>query len=1002
MNITGLTLATNNCTKELVLTNSTDDKMNLDIIDDSGQALGDGDEWCRVSFLANTSASSTSTYYIYYDYASASENGEEIELYYSDFEDETVDAFPSTWTQRDDTALVKDTDPPSWGGSKYVQVYTGSGGNSLQYDYVSFTTQTKNFTIQWSMKKVISKDEDFLQIMESYDDIDNEERYYFRHTDSSWKYYNGVGYADIGTLSTGTWYNLTSVFYDLDSKRYYIDKTDEGTGEGILGSVSDYSYFAPTVMDEGKLYIDDVLITKGVIYQDNPSTYSLGSEEAESASEPTNITLLINGTDADGVGTYGDHFNISAFINVTGLHVELYKNGTLINNGTDSVENTTDTDWFANATYNITAYYPGNDTYSSSSRTKYMRVSKASTTIHLALNGTEGDATYTYNASVNATGWSSLGTLTLKRNGTSVGNPYEAVLAARDYNFTLSMSHQNYSAPQVERFLTIERGSGNNQLTASPSWSVAENTEVTVTAHANVSYTLYRDGVAVSSPYTATLAFGTYNFTSHLADDENYTSATTTKWLTVASGGFGCTDTNTSAFSLQLAGSRLLTLNFTELVSLDHVRADLSDVWINSTNVTIYRNQTGSEYYFVVNASNMTAFTVHFGNYLGGHSYSNTTNSTGLLVNMTPVSGYSETNPYYVLTFLEETTGVQQLPPNSSRTLTLYCSNGASSFTLNDSKILVASFETLTEIKTRISYSPTEIYFRNRIVSSDVEYMNYYLIDANENQVAQMQISISDTTSSFGAGDMVKIKKQLEGTLQTMTEGYLDAESKIIVYLINADKYQVYIDNGDEERNIGYLYVDPTDLTKTIVITSGLSGVNLDASHVGFQLNMTGSTIYFIYVDNASLTNNVTFRVYNYTDGSLLYSASSTNHSMIKFTYIVSDENETYRVLVNIDREGYTKTELGNIFTGAVAAITTVSPAFAEIPSSYLLAASLGLIMVIPMLFGGTMGAAAGVVMVFVAALLAYWGFLSISVFVLVLAGIFAIFNALTKRRVES
>ena len=97
---------------------------------------------------------------------------------------------------------------------------------------------------------------------------------------------------------------------------------------------------------------------------------------------------------------------------------------------------------------------------------------------------------------------------------------------------------------------------------------------------------------------------------------------------------------------------------------------------------------------------------------------------------------------------------------------------------------------------------------------------------------------------------------------------------------------------------------------------------------------------------------------------------------------------------------GYTNINIANFFVGFISAITQRSPMIAEIPSSYFLIGSLGLILMIPMLFGGIFGAAAGVIMVLMAGLLAYWGLFEIGIVFLIIAGVFAVFNALTKRRV--
>jgi len=380
-------------------------------------------------------------------------------------------------------------------------------------------------------------------------------------------------------------------------------------------------------------------------------------------------------------------------------------------------------------------------------------------------------------------------------------------------------------------------------------------------------------------------------------------------------------------------------------------------------------------------------------------SWANITNDTGVVTAFTPMTGYSELNPYYVLDFYEEATNVAQVPPGANRTLSLFCSGGVSSFSFNQSRMLIAASVQLDEIKATVSYSATEVYYRNLIARSTVEYRNYYLVDANINQVAQLQLTVFDTTGTYQAGDIIKIKKQIEGSLATITEGYIDAEMKIIVYLINADRYQIYIDDGTTERNIGYLYIDPTDLTKTIVINQGITEINYGANNVSASFNMTGSTITFEYFDAAARTTNVSFWVYNSAE-TLLYYANSLNHSSVSFAYVTADGNATYRVAAHATRTGFSELTMERLLSGLNQLLTGGDKldAGVKVPATYMLALGLGLVCLVPMLFGGVFGAAAGVIAVFIAALLVYWGFLHLSVGLLIMLGIFALFNAMRRR----
>lgn len=715
-----------------------------------------------------------------------------------------------------------------------------------------------------------------------------------------------------------------------------------------------------------------------------PASGTLGAEQAASGMLPTNVTLYLNNSNGNQTLTYGDISNITGRVDIVGLNVVLYRNGTLINNQTTQAENITDINWFVNATYNITAYTAGNASYNPSSDTLYIFVNRALTTINVSINGTQANQTYGYCSYSNATAWKNVanGAVSLLRNGSAVSNPDVSHLARGTYNYTANFSHQNYSASPVTRWLNVTYGDSDLTLSANPSWNVAENQEVTITcsAIAALSITLYRDGVNVTSPYTTTLPFGNYNFTCIISDTQNYTPSSSTHYLNVLTGGFGCTNTSTYAFGLTVSAStNYTTYNFTELVLSSYVKPDLSDVHFFGINFTRYKNQTGNNYYFILNTTNETSdATLRFGNYIGNITHTNTTNSTGQIFNIVGVTGYSEINPYYVLTFLDEVEGNQLLPPAANNTITLFCSGGASTFNLTDTRILVASFQILEEIKASVAYSSTEIYYRNRLVTGSVEHKNIYMVDANEHQVVQMLFKLYDSTGNFD-NSIFRIKKYLEGSLETITELRFDTEDKAIVYLINGDRYQIFIDSGTEERNIGYLYVDTTDLEKNIILGQ-ITTTNTTHANITFSLTYNQSMISFSWLDPSSNTTRIDFWVWNFTNTSQqLYYSYSTNHSRVNFNYVVPDVNETYLVEYKIAHalfgEEITHVKMALISPLAMfpAVLFPLILAVEAIGGNAAVWVTLLMVLPIPMIFDKKNAGLAGIVMVALATLFSYW-----------------------------
>jgi len=417
-----------------------------------------------------------------------------------------------------------------------------------------------------------------------------------------------------------------------------------------------------------------------------------------------------------------------------------------------------------------------------------------------------------------------------------------------------------------------------------------------------------------------------------------------------------------------------MNLNFTDLVSSKYVRHDLRDVEVEEA-IDVWTNFTAGSY-LVVNTTNVTtSFTVNFGNYIGNNTYSNHTKSD----NTTAITGYSEENGYYVFSFYDEEDATSYLPSGTNNTMLLTCSDGTSSFSVNDTKVLVATTDTLEEARMRIEYSAGSFYYRGVLPDSSVEFRNIYLVDATQTQVVQTIIYKNDYTGDFDDAELI-IKKNLEDSLVIITETDFDAEDKAIIYLINGDKYTVTISNGDEERTIGYLYADSTDLTKTLTV-GNVNYTNILAGNV--SLNLTFGSIELRYYDPTEKTLNVSIWVYNVSTNNLLYSATSSNTTRIQFLYEVPDENATYKVRYEINHQD-TGIWGGTFFLSGTGNRTIPNT---EFPITQL-ADSLGgnsslwvmilFILPIPMLFSRKLAPLGAIFMLGAAGVLNFWGTITI------------------------
>jgi len=748
-----------------------------------------------------------------------------------------------------------------------------------------------------------------------------------------------------------------------------------------------------------KVDVDWVRVRK---YSDPEPTYSIGSEETGGNYPPKYSDIVVSPSSPQTYGISNIWFNITWYDNETSVDKAWIVHNFTGTEQTYYMSNDTATHFYylldfipAAGTYVYTFYANDTDGLTNQTQTFTYIINKATTTLHLAINGTESDATYTYPAPTNATAWTDdtgFSGVILYRNGTSVSNPEIIQLAAGTYNYTAVLDHQNYTATPVTRFLTINKADSGLTLTASPGWTVVEGQEASITCLANepLSVTLYKDGNKALNPYAAILPFGHYNFTCVISDTQNYTPAVVTKFLSVTPSGLICVNSTAYAFKKTIIPTTTgVVLNFTTFVENNFVNPDLSDVYVANTSLTVRKNTTNG-YYLWVNTTGVSSFDVYFGNYIASNDYEE---APIVLENVTNVEEYYEqANPYYVLNLIDEKTGDMQLPSGANTTITLFCSQGTSSFTLNRSKILIPAFEILDSVRATVQYSPTEIYYRDLLVRSSIEYKNIYVVDANQHQVVQILFQLQDNTGRFDNA-ILKVKKYIEGSLITITELYFDAEDKAIVYLVNGDKYQLFVDNGEEERSIGYIYVDPSDLTKTIVL-SELTTTNVSVANTTYSLSFEDGIISFTWKDPNELTQEVNMWVYNYTSNEELYHASSTNHSYVNFVYVTPDANATYKVKIEIKHPYFGQHSWGfvQVLSGAAALIPTLT-----IPP-------LGIavfLFAIPMLFSAGTAGIAGIVVVAFAGLLVYLKQYTLATPLLAIAVVIAVLNLIRQRGEE-
>ena len=410
--------------------------------------------------------------------------------------------------------------------------------------------------------------------------------------------------------------NLTNIPITLKRNGTVVNYSTTGNTFDIrqLG-VADYNYTANTSANA-----THNAAQRSIFLRILPTTATVNVIGAFNITYGTTTTLSC-------ISTHTDSSRCSLFLNLTTAVPANYTT----NNNTAVTLNA---GWF-NVTANSTSTQNYSATNSPNSSMKiYFQVSQASTTNHLSLNGTEGNASYipSVNNTINATGWNSAneGTFTLYRNGTPLATTsgtnfvtnISTGLSRGDYNYTLTFSDSNFTSTTAVSYFAFVGESNpplwQNQGTNDTDNSILQGESINLTAQG-------KDDTALDWATLATNESGSWR---------NYTQATS--WWNSSWPYRKNITINNSANSNTLANYQVF-VNVTYNSNMSSTFNDLRFTYYNSTsgnetglNYGIEKNVTSSYAEVWINVSQIPANSyqtvyMYYGN-LGASSTGNLTN----------------------------------------------------------------------------------------------------------------------------------------------------------------------------------------------------------------------------------------------------------------------------------------------------------------------------------------------------------------------------------------
>jgi len=260
----------------------------------------------------------------------------------------------------------------------------------------------------------------------------------------------------------------------------------------------------------------------------------------------TNTTTTISSQNGWNF-TYGIQTNISCVASNPEVLVILYQNGTQVNNSTGG------TVWY-NTTLGVNTYFfecnaSASQNYSSGTSNNTLNITKVLNNINLYLNGSQSNISYVYDPlfALNVSSNSTNGTPSLYRNGTLISNPNSTILAAGYYNFTANSSNnQNWTGQIISYFANVSKATPTISLSSQGGWSFLNGTLTNVSCSISTNqsfFALYFNGTQVANSTAngsilwdnQTIANGNYTYWCNSTESENYTAASATNVMRIAS-----------------------------------------------------------------------------------------------------------------------------------------------------------------------------------------------------------------------------------------------------------------------------------------------------------------------------------------------------------------------------------------------------------------------------------------------------------------------------------
>jgi len=190
------------------------------------------------------------------------------------------------------------------------------------------------------------------------------------------------------------------------------------------------------------------------------------------------------------------------------------------------------------------------------------------------------------------------------------------------------------------------------------------------------------------------------------------------------------------------------------------------------------------------------------------------------------------------------------------------------------------------------------------------ETIEFYMINITNETARRQEYKIYDITQGFSNGTISAYKNIPDVNKKVVIEQRIDAENKVVFYLIDGETYEIIATNaaGTSTRVIGNIIGD-SDASKNIEISAVRFLPDQDLVFkdvfIYFYLNETTKCIYGVYNDTLGLTTAVTFTVYNASMVTHVMYATTSTASDVLFIYNNVAWNNSYIIVINATHSTY-------------------------------------------------------------------------------------------------